>query len=77
MELGLFINQCGYIITGSDNLSAEHLQFCHPLVMATISRLLNLMLSLIYVPDAFGLGITIPIPKKNDKRNHESYSFNH
>ena len=29
------------------------------------------MLSLNYVPDAFGLGITIPIPKNNDKRNHD------
>ena len=29
------------------------------------------MLQLGYVPDAFGVGITIPIPKNKDKRNHD------
>ena len=49
----------------------EHLQFCHPIVIVTISRMFNLMLHLNYVPDAFGIGITIPIPKNKDKRIHD------
>jgi hypothetical protein len=56
---------------GFDNLTVEHLQFCHPIVVVTISKMFNLMLHLNYVPDAFGIGITIPIPKNKDKRIHD------
>ena len=52
---------------GEDNISCEHLQFSHPIVLSLITRLFNLMLKFGYVPDAFGRGIVIPIPK-GDKR---------
>ena len=48
---------------GLDNLTAEHLQFAHPLVVKLISKLFNLMILFEYVPDAFGRGVMVPIPK--------------
>jgi hypothetical protein len=56
---------------GVDRLTAEHLQNCHPIVTLTITRLFISMLSLHYVPDAFGLGLTIPIPKCDSKRVYD------
>jgi hypothetical protein len=35
---------------GCDNLSAEHLQFCHPTIIVIISKLFNMMVLLGYVP---------------------------
>ena len=52
-----------------DNLSAEHLQFCHPTIIVIIFKFFNMMILLGYVPDAFGRGIIIPIPKSNDGKN--------
>jgi len=53
---------------GTDNLMAEHLKLGHPLVLCTITMLFKLMIKLNFVPNAFGLGITIPIPKGD--KNH-------
>lgn len=60
---------------GLDTLTCEHLQFSHPIVACVISKLFVIMIMLGYVPDAFGRGIIIPIPKggkrsKNDKSEH-------
>ena len=48
---------------GRDNLSVEHLKFAHPLVRCTLASLFRIMVKVGYVPDAFGEGVTIPIPK--------------
>ena len=48
---------------GIDNLSAEHLKYGHPVVLGILSKLFNLMLRYSYVPDAFGIGLTVPLPK--------------
>jgi len=56
---------------GEDNLSCEHLQFCHPIVLCTIAKLFNVMINHGYVPDAFGRGIIVPIPKSS-KRNYNT-----
>ena len=48
---------------GVDSLSAEHLQFSHPIVVYVIHKLFNFMIDVRFVPDAFGMGITTPIPK--------------
>ena len=53
---------------GADKLTSEHLQLAHPIAIVTITRLFNLMISLNYVPDSFGRGLVIPIPKGNNKR---------
>jgi len=46
-----------------DGITAEHFMHGHPYVVLILTKLINLMLRLKNVPDAFGLGITFPVPK--------------
>jgi len=46
-----------------DGLTAEHLQACHPILVSILVKLFNMMLICEYVPDAFGNGLSIPLPK--------------
>ena len=48
---------------GLDNLTAEHLCNSHPIVAQLLAKLFNLMIVFEYVPNDFGKGILIPIPK--------------
>ena len=50
---------------GLDNLSAEHLQHCHPCLPTFLARLFNLIIETGTVPDKFGLSYTIPLLKAN------------
>ena len=52
---------------GYDSLSAEHFQYCHPIIFCIHSKLFNLMIKNEYVSNDFGMGLTIPIPKKDSK----------
>jgi len=46
-----------------DGLTAEHIQACHPIIISILVKLFNMMLLFEYVPDAFGNGLSIPLPK--------------
>jgi Reverse transcriptase (RNA-dependent DNA polymerase) len=59
---------------GVDSLVAEHIQFCHPAIISILVILFKLMIKFEHVPAAFGLGITIPIPKNDLKSNFDKYS---
>jgi len=48
---------------GPDGIGAEHLQYSHPLLCVLLSFLIRLMLKYAYVPDAFGVGMIIPLVK--------------
>jgi hypothetical protein len=48
---------------GLDQLLAENLKYSHPILISILKRLFNLLLKTNYVPNAFGIGLTIPIPK--------------
>jgi hypothetical protein len=48
---------------GIDGLSAEHIINGHPCVIVHLKILFTMMLSHSFVPDAFGMGIVIPIIK--------------
>ena len=48
---------------GLDNLTAEHLQFSHPIVVSVMCKIFNIMMSYGYVPASFGRSYTIPLPK--------------
>ena len=48
-----------------DNLTAEHLQFSHPIVVSVMCKLFNIMMSYGYVPAGFGRSYTIPLMKDN------------
>ena len=56
--------KCGKA-AGVDGLMAEHLKFAHPLILVIIKKLFNIMISIGFVPKAFGLGLIFPIPKGN------------
>ena len=53
---------------GLDSISAEHLKYAHPIITSVLSMLFDLMLKVNYVPDAFGMGMVIPIPKHESRR---------
>ena len=53
---------------GLDDLTAEHLLFCNPIIASILSTLFNLILQSGHVPASFGLSYTIPIPKIKDCR---------
>ena len=50
---------------GLDNISADHLQHCHPCLPTFLARLFNLIIETGIVPDKFGLSYTIPLLKGN------------
>lgn len=51
-----------------DQLSAEHIKFCHPILISILVKLFRLMFICEYIPDAFGSGLTVPIPKHDSVR---------
>ena len=54
---------------GLDNITAEHLQYCHPALPTILTKLFNLMLKFSHVPVAFGQSYTVPLPKVKDCRS--------
>jgi len=54
---------------GIDGLTIEHIKYCHPLVIVLLKHLFNMMQQYNYVPDGFGVGLTVPIPK-GDSHSH-------
>ena len=50
---------------GLDNITAEHLQNCHPVLPALLSKLFNLCIQYGIVPDSFCMSYTIPLPKSS------------
>jgi len=52
---------------GLDDLSCEHLKYCHPVAVIILCKLFNLFLSFEYLPRGFGLSYTVPIPKCDNR----------
>ena len=48
---------------GLDELTSEHLKFCHPALALILTKLFNIMLKCSQVPDNFENSYTVPIPK--------------
>jgi len=48
---------------GLDELSSEHLQFSHPIVVSILVKLFNLFIFTGHIPISFGASYTVPIPK--------------
>lgn len=59
---------------GIDRLTSEHVQFSHPIIISLLSMLFNLMIKYEFVPDSFGVGIIIPIPKNDSSNNFSKVS---
>ena len=49
--------------SGSDNVSAEHILFAHPVLVSVLARIFNLVLLTGVVPISFCESLTVPIPK--------------
>jgi len=49
-----------------DGLTTEHIIYSHPIVAVLLTLLFNIMLIHGVVPDAFGIGIVIPLLKNVD-----------
>ena len=47
---------------GLDGLTAEHLQFCHPVLPLILVKLFNILMSFGYIPVCFDQSYTVPIP---------------
>jgi len=48
---------------GLDELTCEHLQFSHPIVIVILCKLFNVFLNTGHIPSSFGRSYTVPIPK--------------
>ena len=48
---------------GLDGVTAEHLQYSHPLLPCVLAKLFNFMIKLGHVPHSFGESYTVPILK--------------
>jgi len=53
---------------GCDNITIEHILYAHPSVTMLLTILFNAILKCGYVPDSFGLGVIIPIPKGKNRK---------
>ena len=62
--------------SGLDNLAAEHLKYSHPILLSILNKLFKLLLKTNYVPNTFGIGVTVPIPKgESNSKNLTSDDF--
>ncbi len=53
---------------GLDCITAEHLQYSHPVISTLLAKLFNLIIRCHHVPHGFCLSYTVPIPKTKDAR---------
>ena len=51
---------------GPDGITAEHLLYSHPILVVLLSCLFRMMLLHKFVPDAFGIGMVVPLIKGDD-----------
>ena len=59
---------------GIDKVSSEHIIYSHPILHSCLLRLFNFMLKTGYVPNTFGKGIIVPLPKnKSDQSRADNY----
>ena len=67
---------------GPDDLSAENLKHAHPILLMHLKRLFRMILIHSFVPDSFGMGISIPVLKDktgsvNDVDNYRAITLSH
>ena len=48
---------------GLDELTCEHLKFCHPFIVNILVKIFNVFISTGHIPVCFGASYTVPIPK--------------
>ena len=48
---------------GLDELTSEHLKYCHPMIVTILCKLFNVFIATQHLPNSFGASYTVPIPK--------------
>jgi len=61
---------------GLDGLTAEHLQYSHPLLACILAKLFNAMVRLGHVPASFGQSYTVPLLKNASNAYGKSVTVN-
>jgi hypothetical protein len=61
---------------GLDNITIEHLRYCHPILPAILARLFNMFIHAGFVPDNFCVSFTVPLLKGNVNANSKSLNLN-
>jgi len=61
---------------GLDGLTAEHLQYSHPLLACVLAKLLNAMVRLGHVPASFGQSYMVPLLKNASNAYGKSVTVN-
>ncbi len=59
---------------GLDGIVTEHIKYAHPVLAIVLTKLFNCMLLFGYVPDAFGIGVIVPLLKAN-KSNGKAENY--
>ena len=55
---------------GIDNLTIEHVQHAHPIIVTILKRLFSCMVNYGVVPDLFGQGLTVPLIKDHENNSN-------
>jgi exonuclease III len=53
---------------GLDQLTSEHLKYCHPIIIVILSKLFNCFIATQHLPDSFGASYIVPIPKCDGRK---------
>jgi hypothetical protein len=56
---------------GVDQLTAENIKYSHPIIILVLAKIFKLLIMFQYVPDGFGIGVMIPIPKSDVSKDRE------
>jgi len=62
IEYGLKCLKAGKA-SGLENLCKENILYAHPIIITYLTNLFNMILMRGFVPDNFGLGVTVPVVK--------------
>jgi len=60
---------------GFDMITREHIAYARPILLSYIKLLFYIMIKIGYVPDAFGVGILIPLLKGSDLDSSNSTNY--
>ena len=56
---------------GLDELSVEHVKYCHPIIVCILSKLFNLFVTTGHIPEDFGASYTVPISKYDGRVTYQ------
>jgi len=58
---------------GPDDSCAEHIHYAHPLLIVHLKQLFKLILTCGFVPNSFGVGLSMPLVKDKTGNKMDNY----